>query len=104
MRRLNILFRNYHRQLSIVTLFPILLIVLTGISLPILESRNGMEKVTNFVLKLHAGRFFGSDIVYCTILGLSLLGLLVTGLSMTGLFPNSNRRRTANQSEETTAE
>lgn len=103
MRRLNILFRNYHRQLSIVTLFPILLIILTGISLPILESTNGMEKVTNFVLKLHAGRFFGSDIVYCTILGLSLLGLLVTGLSMTGLFPKSSRR-TANQSEETTAQ
>ena len=103
MRRLKTLLRNYHRQLSIVTIFPIILIVLTGISLPILESRNGMEKMTNFVLKLHAGRFFGSDIVYCTILGLSLLGLIVTGISMTGLLPNTNRR-IAKQSDGEAAE
>lgn len=56
-----------------------------------------MEKITNFVLKLHAGRFFGSDIVYCGILGLSLLALTLTGLSMTGLLPNVNRRQTANK-------
>ena len=97
MRRLKKLFRDYHRQLSIVTLFPILLLITTGMALPILESSNGMEKVTNFVLKLHAGRLFGSDIVYCSILGLSLLGLTITGISMSGLLPNSNRPKKSNE-------
>ena len=84
------LFRKYHRQLAILTLLPMILVTLTGILIPLSEEL-GMGNITQFIVKLHSGSFFGSDLVYSVLVGLGLLGLIVTGISMTGLVPSKKR-------------
>ncbi len=86
MRRVLATFRKYHRQLSIITLLPMIAVTVTGIVIPILESM-GMEQTAAFLSKVHTGQVFGSDLVYCVLIGMGLLGLIVTGITMTGLFP-----------------
>lgn len=86
MRRVLATFRKYHRQLSIITLLPMIVVTITGIVIPILESM-GMEQTASFLSKVHTGQVFGSDLVYCVLIGMGLLGLIVTGSTMTGLFP-----------------
>lgn len=86
MNKLFSLFRKYHRQLSIITLLPMILVTITGIVIPILEELH-FEKAASFMAKLHTGQVFGSDLIYCVLIGSGLLGLIVTGVTMTGLFP-----------------
>ena len=86
MNRVFSLFRKYHRQLSIVTLLPMILVTITGIVIPILEELH-FPQAASLMAKLHTGRIFGSDLIYCVLIGLGLLGLIVTGVTMTGLVP-----------------
>ncbi len=87
------LFRKYHRQLSILTLLPILLITLTGIAIPVADEL-GIEGMPTFLTKVHSGAIFGSDLVYSVLAGLGLLGLIVTGFTMTGLLPSKRSSST----------
>lgn len=86
MKKLLAAFRKYHRQLSIMTLLPMILVTVTGIVIPMLESM-GLEKTAAFLAKVHTGQVFGSDLIYCVLIGMGLLGLIVTGFTMTGLLP-----------------
>lgn len=95
---INVLFRKYHRQLSIVTLLPITLIALTGTSIPIIE-KLGFFEATNFMIKVHTGKIFGLDLFYSVACGLGLLGLIITGIVMTGLVPTQPNRSSGSGSE-----
>lgn len=93
LRPVGSLFRKYHRQLSILTLLPILLVTVTGIAIPVFEELH-LEGLPEFMTKVHSGAVFGSDLVYSVLVGLGLLGLIVTGITMTGLLPG--KRSSAN--------
>lgn len=86
------LLRKYHRQLAIITAFPIILLTVTGFASPILEAL-GLRSIAEAVRRVHSGKiFFGTGyFLYTTMSGLGLLGLLVTGLSITRPFSPRHR-------------
>jgi uncharacterized iron-regulated membrane protein len=92
MATISSLFRKYHRQLSIMVSFPLLLMAVTGTISPILEEMH-FNTAVKFIRRIHSGKiFFGSGyVVYSALSGLALLGLLVTGFSM--LRPFNRRKR-----------
>ncbi len=88
---INVLLRKYHKQISIVTLFPMTLLAITGTIIPIVDNM-GLADATNFMIKLHTGKLFGLDTFYSIACGLALIGLLVTGVALTGLLPKSRAK------------
>jgi cytochrome b subunit of formate dehydrogenase len=90
MRTLIARFRKYHRQIAVIFALPILLLVLTGISMPIAAKLSHwlpvLEGFHDTLYKLHTGNFFKGGDLYAVIIGSSLLGLLITGITLTPFF------------------
>jgi hypothetical protein len=82
-----ILFRKYHRALSIVLCLPLLLTVLTGIGYTMISEWSlNLGLTRSLMIKLHTGEIFHLQGIYPILNGVGLLGLLVTGISLSGLF------------------
>jgi hypothetical protein len=79
------LFRKYHRWLAIVCALPLLLTVMTGMSIPIAKAVH-QRQFTGFLIHLHTLETFGLEGFFPIINGIGFLELLITGLYMTNLF------------------
>jgi hypothetical protein len=84
---IRVLFRKYHRTLSIILCLPLLLTVLTGMGYTMISEWSlNLGLTRSLMMKLHTGEIFHLQGIYPILNGIGLLGLLVTGISLSGLF------------------
>jgi hypothetical protein len=84
---MRVIFRKYHRSLSIILCIPLLLTVLTGMAATMVgEWSLNLGLSRRVLMELHTGEIFHLQGIYPILNGLGLLGLLITGISMSGLF------------------
>jgi hypothetical protein len=94
MNRFSRNFRRYHRGIALIVALPLLVTILTGVSITILREWPGTGRdLSSFSVKIHTGEILHLAAIYPILNGLGLLGLLVTGLSMTSLFGRRPRQQ-----------
>ncbi len=79
-------FRKYHRLIAISVCLPLILSVVTGISITIALQWLHQEELGGFLIKVHTLEIFGLEGIYPLLNGFALIALIGTGLSMTGIF------------------
>lgn len=84
-------FRKYHRQIAIAACLPLILSVVTGISITLAEEWFHQEELSGFLIRVHTLDIFKLAAIYPLLNGLSLIGLIITGLSMTSLFSQRHK-------------
>lgn len=93
MNRFSHNFRRYHRTIALIIALPLLVTILTGVSITILREWSGTGRdLSSFLVRVHTGDILQLAAIYPILNGLGLLGLLVTGLSMTSLFGRRSRQ------------
>ncbi len=76
---------RWHRILSLIVFFPILLTAITGVTYHLGKTWFGApDWVGNFLLKIHQGEFLGKKLVpmYILLMGVGLIAMIVIGLKV----------------------
>lgn len=86
-------FRKYHRMIATIISLPLILTVLTGMTVTMVgEWGMNIGLSRSLLIDIHTGEIFHLQGIYPILNGLGLIGLLVTGLSMSGLFGKNTQK------------